>query len=191
MRTKIIALAGAAAVAALALAACSSPPSAQQIEQQQQQQDTQALVNNQPIPHFNYSQERQALIVSEQISADGTQTTSFFFNQGVRDPIFVCPSIGEAIPDSAQLSNPDQITGVSSRYGGGHAEIPQMDPFGVYTPTSSTGTYVICVNAQGQEYLRRWEGFVDTITAPAVWNYTTHTEQLIGAPTAQIKTKKS
>ena len=103
MRAKITAIAGAAAVA-LTLAACTnSAPNAQQLEQQQQQQDTQALVNNQPIPHFNYSQERAALIAAEQISADGTQTTSFFFNQGVRDPIFVCPSIGEGIPDSAQL----------------------------------------------------------------------------------------
>ena len=66
-----------------------------------------------------------------------------------------------------------------------------MDPFGVYAPVSSSGTYVICVNPQGQEYLRRWEGFVDTITAPAVWNYTTHTEQLVGAPTTPIKTKKT
>src|SRR5260221_9885671 len=123
VRIKITANA-AAAVVALTLAACTnSPPNAQQVEQQQQQQDTAALVNNQPIPHFSYSQERAALIAAEAISANGTQTTSFFFNQGVRDPIFVCPSVGEGIPDSAQLSNPSQIVGVSSAFGGGSTDL--------------------------------------------------------------------
>jgi hypothetical protein len=187
---KIIAAAVILAIAVMA-GCTGNPPNAQQLEQQQQTQDTQSLVNNMPIPHFNYSQERAALIAAERISANGTQTTSFFFNQGVRDPIFICPSIGMAIPDSAQLSNPTQIAPITSRWGGGATTLEQMDPFGVYTPSASTGTYVICVNAQGQEYLRRWEGFVDTITAPATWNSTTHTEQLTGAPTAQIKTRKT
>jgi hypothetical protein len=173
-----------AAAAAVTLAACSHPSA----EQLQQQQDTNTLVNNQPLPHFNYSQERQALIEAEKAAADGTQTTTFFFNQGVTDPIFTCPSIGLGIPDSASLSNPLQPTNPG---GNGNIAIGQMDPFGIYVPTSSAGTYVICVNAQGQEYLVRWEGFVQTVTAPAVWDMKTHTEKLIGAPTQVINTKKA
>ena len=189
-RIKVIAVAG-AAVAALAVAGCSNhPATAQQLEQQQQQQDSQSLVTNQPVPHFNYSQERAALIEAETIAANGTQTTSFFFNQGVPDPIGSCPSIGLGIPDSAQLSNPQQVVGVSSKIGGGSTDLPQMDPFGVYSPSSSTGTYVDCVNGQGQEYLVRWEGFVETVTAPAKWNAATHSVQLIGAPSIKISTKK-
>jgi hypothetical protein len=177
-----------ALAAALFLAACTS--SGQQQENRQQEQDTRTLINNQPLPHFNYSQERQALIEAETIAANGTQTTSFFFNQGVRDPIFVCPSIGLGVPDSASLSNPDQVVNSGYPSGGQSLTVSQMDPFGVYAPPSSTGTYVICVNAQGQEYVRRWEGFVDTINAPAVWDLKTHTEKLIGPPTTRIRTKK-
>jgi hypothetical protein len=175
---------------ALGLAACSHAPNAQQSEQNQQTQDLQSLEQSQPLPHFSYSQERQALIVAESAAAAGTQTTSFFFNQGVQDPVSTCPSIGMGVPDSASLSNPQQIAPVSGKYGGGTQVIGQEDPDGVYVPESSSGTWVNCVNAQGQEYLIRWEGFVYTVTGPATWDNTTHSVKLVGAPTMKISTKK-
>lgn len=190
LRTIAGAIALVAATAFSAVACTSHGPSAQQIEQQQQSADTQSLVNDQPIPHFNYSQERQVLIIAETIAANATPTTTFFFNYGVQDPYFVCPSLGLGVPDSASLSNPQQIVGVSGRLGGGHDILAQMEPFGVYAPTSSSGDYVICVNPQGQEYLKRPEGPVDTVTAPATWDYKTHREVLVGAPSIAIRTAK-
>lgn len=187
---RVIPAAVAAGGLALGLAACSHAPNAQQTEQQQQTQDLQSLEQSQPLPHFNYSQERQALIVAESAAAAGTQTTSFFFNQGVQDPVSQCLSIGMGVPDSASLSNPQQIAPVSGKYGGGTQVIGQEDPDGVYVPESSTGTWVNCVNPQGQEYLVRWEGFVYTVTGPATWNTSTHSVQLVGAPTMHISTKK-
>lgn len=186
MRIRALAL---AAVLGLGLAACSNSGNAgNQQEKQQQQQDTTSLESSQPLPHFNYSQERQALIVAESAAANGTQTTSFFFNQGVTDPIGSCPSIGLGVPDSASLSNPLQN---DPNFGGtGSAIIGQMDPDGIYAPTTSTGTFVNCVNSLGQEYLVRWEGFVYTVTGPAVWDKATHSVQLTGAPTMNIKTKR-
>jgi len=186
VKIKITALAATVTVL-LTGAACTSQNTGQALENKQQQQDTASLVNNQPIPHFNYSQERAALIEAETIAANGTATTSFFFNQGVADPIGSCPSIGLGIPDSAQLSNPQQVNNT----GNSTVTIGQMDPFGVYAPSSSTGTYVDCVNSSGQEYLVRWEGFVETVTAPAVWDTATHSVRLVGAPTVTIKTAKS
>lgn len=191
-RTAALIAAPAAALLAV-LAACgpSQNGGGNAQESRQQQQDTTSLESAQPLPHFNYSQERQALITAEEIAANGTQTTSFFFNMGVRDPIFVCPSIGLGVPDSASLSNPVQATwntaGTSGVAGVG---LGQMDPDGIYSPPSSSGTFVICVNPAGQEYLKRWEGFVDTVTAGATWNYKTHTERLVGAPTVKISTRK-
>lgn len=176
--------------AAIALTACSHGPNAQQQEQNQQSQDLQSLEQSQPLPHFNYSQERQALIVAESAAAQGTQTTSFFFNQGVQDPVSQCPSIGMGVPDSASLSNPQQIAPVSGKFGGGTQVIGQEDPDGVYVPESSTGTWANCVDSQGREYLVRWEGFVYTVTGPATWDTSTHSVKLVGAPTMHISTKK-
>lgn len=188
MNRNAIAGAGAVAILALSLAACGGHSTAQQQEQAAQQGDTSSLINDQPIPHFNYSQIRQTAIDAETISANGTQTTSFFFQLGNQDPIFSCPSLGEPVANTAQLSNPEQVVGVSGSIGGGSTDLPQMDPNGIYAPSASSGTYVICVNSSGQNYLQYWEGDVMTVTSGATWDSTTHTLKVIGAPTAVIHT---
>lgn len=190
-RTRRIAAATAAAAAlGLGLAACSHGPNAQQLEQQQQTQDTQSLDNNQPLPHYNWSMERQILIDAENASAFGAQSTSFFFIQGVRDPVFVCPSLGLGVPDTAQISNPNQIAPISGKWGGGATTLPQEDPYGIYTPPTSEGTFVVCVGAGGKPYLHRAEEFVDTVLGPARWDAATHTEVVTGAPSYHVKVKR-
>lgn len=169
---KLLAIALAAPVAAT-LAACA--PSANQTEHAQQQKDSQILVNNQPVPSYTYSQIRQNLIELETAQANGVQTTSFFFNQGVPDPVFSCQSIGSPIPTTDQLTNPDQM--LSNHYGTG--TVSQMDPNGVYSGDSS-GTYVMCVGADGKTYANYWEGYVQTVYAPAKWNAATKQVELIG-----------
>lgn len=191
VRTLIIPAAALAGVVALAGCNKSGNSSGLQQESKQQSQDTTSLVNDQPIPHFNYSQERQALIVAESAAAAGTQTTSFFFNRGVQNPVASCPSIGLGVPDSASLTNPEQPENYTDG-NGNYNTVPvgQMDPDGIYTPVSSAGTFVNCINAQGQEYLVRWEGFVYTVTGPATWDKSTGSVKLVGAPTMKIATRK-
>lgn len=192
-RKLITAITGASALAlflATGAASCDSGPAGNAQENHQQQQDTSSLENNQPLPHFNYSQERQSLIAAETAAANGTQTTSFFFTANGTQPIFQCQSIGMGVPDSASLSNPDQV--VNDPYsgsGGDGAVISQQDPDGIYVPASSTGTYVNCLNSKGQETLVRWEGDVMTLTAPATWNGASGLK-LVGAPTVKITTQK-
>jgi hypothetical protein len=189
--SRVIAAVALAAATGLGAAACThSAPNATQVEAAAQNGDTTALIQSQPIPHLNYSQERQVLIVAEKIAANATPTTTFFWNYGVQDPYFACPSLGLGVPDSASLSNPHQVVPVTGRWGGGHDTLDQMEPFGVYAPPSSTGTYVICVNPRGQEYLKRAEGPTDTTTAGMTWDYKTHREVMAGGLTLQIKTKK-
>lgn len=188
MNRKIVTAAAGAALAVFALAACTHAPNAQQQEQAQQQADTRSLINNQPLPHYNFSQIRQTLIDAQDISATGTQTTSFFFQLGLQDPVFSCPSIGMPVPNTAQLSNPEQIAPVPGNWGGGSTNLPQMDPNGIYAPAASQGTYVICVNSSGAKYLQYWEGDVMTVTSAATWDRGTHTLNVTGAPTSVIHT---
>jgi hypothetical protein len=166
---------------AVTATACNSN-SGNNAEHAQQQADTASLENNQPLPHFNYSQERQNMIDIETMEADDVQTTSFFLNMGDPDPVGSCPSIGFGIPDSASLSNPLQTAG-----GNNDTNIGQMDPTGIYAPVSSMGTFVICLTLSGQPYINRIESSVDTYGGPAEWNYTKHTAQMNGAPTAAAK----
>lgn len=186
MNTKTVAGLAAAAMLAVTLTACTGSGNAgQQQESAQQQQDTLSLEQSQPIPHYSWSQIRQTAIDAENIAANGAQTTSFFFQMGVRDPIFSCPSVGMPVPNTAQLSNPQQVIGTGNSNA---VTVGQMDPDGIYAPSASSGTYVICVSASGAKYLQYWEGDVMTVAAPAEWDAVTHTLKVIGAPTAAIHT---
>lgn len=174
----------------LGVAACNntqSQSSGNVKESQQQAADTNSLETNQPLPHFNYSQERQNMIDIETAQANNVLTTSFFMNFGEPDPVSSCPSIGFGIPDSASLSNPVQAqwnNNTNNNDGVAGVGLGQMDPTGIYTPLSSAGTFVICLAANGSPYIDRIESNVDTAGGPATWNYTTHSFKLVGAPTA-------
>lgn len=191
MRKTGIISAALAAATIVALTACTNnPPNVQQQEQAAQTSDTQSLDTNQPIPHYNFSQIRQTLIDAETISADGTQTTSFFFQLGDQAPVFQCPSLGMPVANTAQLSNPQQIAPISGTWGGGATTLPQEDPFGIYAPTTSSGTYVVCVNGSGQKYLQYWEGDVMTVTSAATWDPATRQIVVSGAPTYSVGSGK-
>jgi hypothetical protein len=114
-----------------------------------------------PTPSFKRSQLRQNLIDIATAQADTTQTTSFFFLEGV-GVVGSCPSIGFPIATTAQLTNPGRETGPRES----RIVLPQVEPTGIYTGESS-GTYVICVDAKGDAYARYWEGYVQSISGPA------------------------
>lgn len=157
-------------------------------EQKQQNAISKTLVQNQPLPQFNYSQLRQNLIEVETAEAQGVQTTTFFFNQGSRDPIQTCPSIGAPISTTMQLSNPLQLASIGGDHGGTGA-IQNLEPTGVYTG-DSTGTYVMCIGSDGKPYANYWEGFVQAVFAPAVWDDATHQVKITGPATFKFTKSK-
>lgn len=171
------------------ISACggNSVPSGQQKETKAQQADQTNLENNQPLPNVNYSQERQNLIDIELAEVNNVQTTTFIKALGNVDPIFSCPSIGFGIPESASLSNPDQISYAYNSWNNGQMDsgvIAQMDPNGIYAPTTGQGTFVVCLYSNGQPYINRFEDNADTVGGPAEWDYTHHEIVVTGAPTA-------
>lgn len=180
------------ALTMISAAACHSTIStpAANTEHAAQAADSQNMVNDQPIPQFAYSQIRQNLIEIEKAQATGVATTSFAFLQGVKQPIWSCPSIGMAIPETASLSNPLQTVTDHYSQGTALATIGQMDPNGIYTSTNGTGTTVMCVDAQGKVKPRSWEGYVDVEFAPAVWNSSTEQVEDTGPASFTFSGKK-
>src|SRR5665213_1579332 len=157
------------------------------------EQSAQAGIQNQfnisqPLPAFKFSELRATLIAIETAQANVTQTTSFFFNSNVVDPIATCPSICFPLASTANLSNPQQVVSTSVNGNYGYGTVGQMDPNGIYSGTS-TGTYVVCTAADGTTFLNYWEGFVETVSGPAVWDATAHTVHLTGPSTIHVKTK--
>lgn len=185
---KALVLCAAVVVAAVSLTACTKTKSANKQEQRQQSAISKQMVQNQPLPQFNYSQLRQNLIEVETAQAQGVQTTSFFFNQGSRDPLQTCTSIGAPIPTTMQLSNPEQLTSIGGDHGGA-GTIGNLEPNGTYTGDSA-GTFVMCIGGDGQPYANYWEGFVQTVFAPAVWDEATHTVKVTGPASFKFTKKK-
>jgi hypothetical protein len=170
--------------AVLLIAGCSGGSNGQKVEGAAQSAGTALQDQNQPVPIFPTSALRYNLILIEAIQALGTPTTTFFFppgaapNSGVT-PIGSCPSQGEPIPNTASLTNPLQPYQGGVTTDGGDV-VGQEDPVGIYTPTSSSGTYVLCLTASGGVTLHYWEGDVYTVSGTAVWDAATHSVQQIG-----------
>lgn len=139
------------------------------------------LQNAQPQPVFKWSQERETLIQLLAARATTTPTTSIFYNQGIKEPITSCPSIGFPIASTTQLTSPDQWIG------SGGAVVALAEPVGVYTG-NSTGTYVLCITSKGVQYPFYWEGFVATIGGQAEIGADGQV-RLIGEPTVVVKSQ--
>lgn len=131
------------------------------------------LLTAQPVHAYDFSQLRLNLQEIEDAQAHGVVTTAFFMQRGQRDPIFSCPSIGAPIASTDQLTNPLQAVSNSDSQSSWATSIGQMDPTGLYTG-NSTGTYVMCVGADGTASPVYWEGDVMTAFAPAHWDYDKH-----------------
>lgn len=160
------------AVVVVGLTACSTPSSSSQTEARKAENAQQGvasanMIKNQPAPVFTSSVARDVMIAVQEMTATKSATTSFFFQVGMADPTFVCPSIGMPIPNTAQLTNPEQVVGDRD---GGYTSIGQMDPNGLYSPSSSSGSYVLCVRENGTLYLQYSEGNVQTLQGTAHWD---------------------
>lgn len=165
------------AALALGLAACETGPGdAAQSDEKLTEGILRDLQRAHPVPQFRRSQIRQNLVELTTAQAETTQTTTFFFNMGVEEPVNSCPSIGFPIPATMQLTNPEQI---ARSYSGGYAILPQVEPTGVYTG-DTTGTYAMCIDARGNAYAVYWEGFVQTVTGPA--EFKNGQVELVGPP---------
>jgi len=177
-------------LAAVAACTTTSNPSGQALENQASGSIEKTYLLNEPPPHFTYSAIRATAISIEAIQALNEQTTSFGFNMGERNPVWSCPSLGEPVASTTEITNPQQTVSGGSSQGYGLAAIGNMDPNGIYTGTS-TGTYVLCVNKNGVPYAQYWEGFVDTVSGPATWDAATGTIVVTGQPTMPVCTVTS
>lgn len=142
-------------LAGLFLVACGSNTATGK-EQAQTNHVMDVLINSQPAPVFDWSLERYLLIQLYEARNNAAATYSYVTEVSLGKIIIVwsCPSVGYPIPGGTQLTNPEQLT--YSRVKNGTAgirtiegAIPQVEPNGLYSPQTSAGTYVMCLNNDG------------------------------------------
>ena len=136
-------------VLAVFLAACGQGNAAINKEANQTANQLEQYSNAQPVPVFEWSLERHIVIEIYRARNEAASTFSYVLNPYDNSIMFECASIGFPIPGGTQLTNPDQLT--YRRQDGEVIEgtLPQMEPNGLYSPDTSAGTYISCVNEDG------------------------------------------
>lgn len=124
------------------VAACGDWDTGVDKEEKQTDKQLETYVKSQPIPFFEWSLERH--LMKELYTARNDAVSTFSVVVGYNGiMIFSCPSIGFPVPGGTQLTNPLQSEGSNG------AVIGLMEPNGLYSPDTSAGTYVMCVNRDG------------------------------------------
>lgn len=124
------------------LVACAE--SAYYDEEQATGRQQQVYVDNQPLPQFDWSLERDVLI-QLYIARNEALSTYTVVTSNMGNVIYECPSIGYPIAADTQLTNPLQV------YSPG-AVVEQPEPNGLYSSKNTAGTWVMCVLEDGSIY---------------------------------------
>lgn len=169
MKTRTIVVALLAVVTVASLAGCTAATSSVADDQKATNNQLNTFEQVQPIPKNTYSQYRQTVIDVEQAEIHGVATTTFFYNLGSNVPLKSCPSIGFPVAATAQLTNPQQIAWATNNGNVEADPIAQAEPNGVYTGDSQ-GTYVVCVQSNGDKRIDYWEGSVETEGGSATYD---------------------
>lgn len=96
---------------------------------------------NQPVPMFNWSQERDTMIQLYMMRNEARQTYTVVSSQGTGQTIFECPSRGTAIAADTQLTNGLQAVSAGP--------IEQAEPNGLYSSKNTDATWILCVRKDG------------------------------------------
>lgn len=117
------------------------------------------MTQSQQIPEFDFSQERQTLIESLTIRAEGTHGTAQVFNLdgSLR---WWCPTIGAPVPSTYQLTNPWDVEWKGGHNGNSGVGIARSEPTGVYSGDSQA-TWIVCTDDNGTAYGRYAESDVE------------------------------
>jgi hypothetical protein len=132
--------------ALLLMATDCAPPSSETRDRQVVQEQQTIYQARQPVPRFEFSQERDTLIQIYRLRQEARATFTTFHSNGTGDVIFACPSRGYAIPADTQLTNPVQ----ADRSLPGNPVLEQAEPNGLFSSKNTDGTWVLCVRENGE-----------------------------------------
>lgn len=130
------------------LAGCERPPSADQQAARQTEQLAQEANAQVGMPGItNFTEKR---IVAELYELRDQNISTYTYIIDYQGRLFhLCDSIGYGVPFSAQFSNPERVLNMA-RTGVHYGTLPQPEPNGLFPPTSSSATWVICSSPDGE-----------------------------------------
>lgn len=101
----------------------------------------QIYIQNQPVPVYDYSAQRQVLLEIEHATIPELRPTwHVFIAQGV-GVVDSCAGFGAPIPYESQLTNPERL---GDDYNSESSILPQPEPNGLYNFGGTIATWVLC-----------------------------------------------
>lgn len=153
-----------------AVAACSADTGQDSRSTEEKQRDTvddenraaatgfSRLVDSQQIPVFDFSQERQTLIETLTMRAQGTHGTAYATTlDGTL--IWWCPTQGAPIPSTYQLTPSEQYVDIKSDDTRQKFPVDQGEQTGVYVGDSAA-TWTLCLDDSGKPFAKYEESNV-------------------------------
>ena len=126
---------------------CGAPAlAASEYDQQVQQEKMLAQARNSiGMPAITNFQEMRMLKQVLELRDQAVSTVTYIVDLGGKLHK-VCDSIGYGIPYATQFTSPMRPAKSSEVWQNGNVALPQADPNGLFSPASSEGTWVNCLN---------------------------------------------
>jgi len=125
-------------------ASCSRP-SSDSIQREQQEVLLKEGTSAIGMPSIRNFRERRLLKdILELRDQDGLLTYTYLYSDYQGKWIFLCDSVGYPLPYSTQFTNPSKVAYADWR---DSPVLPQADPNGLFSPSSASGTWVMCNDA--------------------------------------------
>lgn len=155
-----------------------------------QQQDQYAI--GQPIPHFDWSLERDLIIQlymlrNEKVATHSVWRSDYGMIEGD------CPSLGYGIPYDTSLTNPLMSTDEDQNGYSNNAltSIEQAEPNGIFASKNTAATWIMSVDETTSQILPIYtESKVTVYPYPVTVDYTKNRVHRKGKATATIKASK-
>jgi len=130
------------------LAGCDDtrPATSDQIMNRQQEQMSREAVQQVGLPAITNFFEKRTLKAIIELRDQGISTTTYIVAEQTGQLFKVCDSIGYGFPASTQYTNPQKVSDFARGGNYAYLAIPQADPNGLFSPASSDGTWVMCLD---------------------------------------------
>ncbi len=123
---------------------CERRESSDEVQRQQQERILREGTAQTGMPNIKNFRERKLMKdILELRDQEGVVTYTYTYSEMTGKPVFLCNSIGYALPYSTQYTNPVKVV---TPYTGTAVTIDQADPNGLFSPSSAEASWVICNN---------------------------------------------
>lgn len=121
-------------------------PSSDEVQQEQQERILKEGTAQTGMPAIKNFRERKLLKqMIEMRDQEGLVTYTYTVPETTGRPVFFCNSIGYGLSAATQYTNPQKVDYSTN----GNVTIPQADPNGLFSPSSTEATFVVCADPNG------------------------------------------